>query len=204
MILEIRLTNISKKFNKHTIIDNLNRVFCYGSRHAITGANGSGKSTLLSIIAGYTMPSSGQVLMTAPNGEKVEDENFHQHITLAAPYLDLIEEFTLDEFLYFHFKLSPMIANESVDSLKQYMWLSDASTKQIRYFSSGMKQRLKLAVAFFTHKPIVLLDEPTVNLDTKGVDWYHATVDTYTLNRTLIIASNIPDEYKTATDILVL
>jgi ABC-type multidrug transport system ATPase subunit len=73
--------------------------------------------------------------------------------------------------------------------------LATAGHKQIRYFSSGMKQRLKLAQAFFSNTPVLLLDEPCTNLDKEGVVLYQSLLDRYTNDRIVIISSNDPIEY---------
>ena len=184
----IELKNIGKKFNKDWIFRNINYTFSQNNSYAITGFNGSGKSTLLQIISGFVIPTEGEVSCSSP-------ENLYKHISIAAPYLELVEEMTATEFLQFHQQFKPFINNISIPSLLGNVELSKAADKQIRYFSSGMKQRLKLAQAFFSNTSILLLDEPTSNLDKQGISLYHKLINSYAANRLLIICSNDETEY---------
>jgi ABC-type multidrug transport system ATPase subunit len=116
-------------------------------------------------------------------------------LTIAAPYLELIEEFTALEQLAFHITFKPFLANISFDFILEKVGLSNAANKQIRYFSSGMKQRLKLAIAIFSEAPILLLDEPCSNLDKEGIELYHDLIQQYALHKLIIVGSNDPQEY---------
>jgi len=201
--VELQLQNLGKRFNRHWIFQKINFTFQSGNAYAITGANGSGKSTLLQIVAGAMQHSEGNcTLVNAPLKGKAErsqssltntslkPEDYYQHISIAAPYLELVEELTLVEFLAFHFTFKPILPTHTIDSIIHFIGLTDAAEKQIRYYSSGMKQRVKLAQAVFSNTPIILLDEPTTNLDTKGIELYHKLVAEYCRHRLLIICSN--------------
>lgn len=203
MALHLTLHNLGKRFNRHWIFRQINYQFCSGKSYAITGANGSGKSTLLQIIAGAMQQSEGQIEMRFEK-ERIEKinsstpiipvEKHYQHISLAAPYMELIEELTLQEFLDFHFRFKPVLPAYTIASIIDYIQLKDATHKQIRLFSSGMKQRVMLAQAIFSNTPLILLDEPTTNLDTKGIDLYNRLVNEFCKDRLLIICSN--DEHE--------
>ncbi len=187
--MQIDLKNISKRFNQELIFKNLSMTLAPGGNYAITGPNGSGKSTLIQVISGYVRPSSGEVSFEEG---AIEIHDAYKNISIAAPYLELIEEFTLEEAIDFHFKFKePLI---SKDELLEISYLSESKSKQIKKFSSGMKQRLKLALAFYSDCPVLLLDEPTSNLDEKGVHWYKMQIDKMH-NKMIIVASNQPDEY---------
>src|SRR5205085_3035119 len=112
-----------------------------------------------------------------------------------APYLEVIEEMTLKEFLKFHQQFKPFLSSVTVDQIISIIDLEKAVDKQIRYYSSGMKQRVKLAQAFFSDTPMLLLDEPCTNLDEAGVTQYQHWIDSYTNGRLVIIASNDEREY---------
>lgn len=170
---------------------NLDYSFSIDESYAITGLNGSGKSTLLQIIAGFVLPTEGKIFV----GEKETDENFYKNISIATPYLELIEEMTATEFLQFHLQFKSIINNYNIAAILEQVQLTNAAQKQIRYFSSGMKQRLKLAQAFFSNTSILLLDEPTSNLDKQGISLYHQLINNYTKNRLVIICSNDETEY---------
>jgi ABC-type multidrug transport system ATPase subunit len=189
--MTIELKNIGKKFNKDWLFQHLNYTFNIGESHAITGFNGSGKSTLLQIIAGFIIPSEGEIV----NKEEENTDNAFKNISIAAPYLELIEEMTATEFLHFHLQFKTYINNISIQEILNIVQLTNAANKQIRYFSSGMKQRLKLGQAFFSDTNVLLLDEPCSNLDKQGISLYQLLIKNYTTNRLVIICSNDDAEY---------
>ena len=185
--MKISLTNAGKRFNRDWIFRNLSFEFTEGNAYAITGPNGSGKSTLLQVIGGSMVVSEGKV-----NYEVPEDQ-FFRHMSITAPYLELIEEMTAQEFLSFHAQFKPLII--SIQTILEKVGLEKAAHKQVRYFSSGMKQRLKLAQAIFSKVPCVLLDEPCTNLDAEGIALYQKLVAEYGGERLLIVSSNDEQEY---------
>jgi len=139
----------------------------------------------------------GEVIRHA-TGKSLKDfaaENIFQHLAIATPYLDLIEEFTLREQLRFHFKLKPCRQGWSEAEVLERMYLTHARDKYISNFSSGMKQRLKLALAFFSQADIVFLDEPGTNLDQQAFDWYQQQLADLPQHCLVFIASNQPSEY---------
>lgn len=193
--MRIELQNLGKRYNRQWIFRGLSYTFSSGNRYAIVGPNGSGKSTLLQVIAGATEKSEGIINMQYLNKPVLAEMQF-RHLSLAAPYLELIEELSLTEFLNFHQSFKPFIEGENPGSIIKYIGLQEAARKQIRYFSSGMKQRVKLAQAVFTDTPIVMLDEPTSNLDLDGIALYNRLLTDYCLNRLLMICSNDEQEIK--------
>lgn len=192
--VEIKLTNVGKRFNREWIFRNFNYSFNTSKKYAITGPNGSGKSTLLQVIAGATMHNEGIIDYTIDH-QKIEPEQHFKLISIAAPYLELIEEMTAKEILFFQSSFKPLLQSVSIADILETVGLQTATNKQLRYFSSGMKQRLKLAQAFFSNTPILLLDEPTTNLDTDGIELYQTLLNNYTKNRLVIISSNVKQEY---------
>ena len=192
--MKIRLTNVSKRFNREWIFRNLNFEFQSERSYAITGPNGSGKSTLLQIIAGATTFNEGDIQYFLSD-KKIEEENIYNNISIAAPYLELVEEMTLMEFLQFHSKLKNWLPSFDSKIIISIIRLEEAAEKQIRYFSSGMKQRVKLAQAIFSNVPVVLLDEPCTNLDEESIILYKTLVKDHCKNRLLIISSNDLQEY---------
>jgi ABC-type multidrug transport system ATPase subunit len=175
-----------------------------GKSYALTGANGSGKSTLIQIIAGATMHSEGEINWQFANGNlKISTEKAYEDISIAAPYLDLIEEMSANEFLHFHKAFKPL-STKSFSEILATVGLANAADKQIRYFSSGMKQRLKLALAFFSDTSVLLLDEPTTNLDEDGMAIYKYLWKNYTNNRLVIVSSNDKEEYENCGELISL
>ena len=191
--INISLNNAGKRFNRDWVFKNFSYQFISGKHYAITGPNGSGKSTLLQIIAGSTQTSEGTIQYKIQDANTtIASENIFQSIALVAPYIELIEEMTITEFLKFHevFKKFVLPVHDIITAIG----LENAATKQIRYYSSGMKQRVKLAQAIFSNTPIVLLDEPCTNLDSVGYQLYHQLLQQYGHNKTIIISSNDENE----------
>jgi ABC-type multidrug transport system ATPase subunit len=191
--MKIILSDAGKRFNREWIFRHFDYQFFSSHAYAITGPNGSGKSTLLQFVAGVLMPSEGKIAYYNPDGEP--NEGFFRFFSIAAPYLETIEEMTAIEFLKFHHQFKPLMSGMPVSQILERVGLKDAADKQIRYYSSGMKQRLKLAQAFFSDTPVLLLDEPTTNLDGPGIAMYHELIQDFTAERLLIISSNDPMEY---------
>jgi ABC-type multidrug transport system ATPase subunit len=197
--MQIKLTNTGKRFNREWIFRHFDHEFLYGKRYAITGSNGSGKSTLLQVISGSISHNEGKIEMIL-KGSPLLEENCFQYLSIAAPYLELIEEMTATEFLHFHSSFKPL--THSLESILAVINLESAAQKQIRYFSSGMKQRLKLAQAFFCSAPVLLLDEPTTNLDAEGIALYQQLITEHTDQKLVIISSNDPQEYSFCDEVI--
>jgi ABC-type multidrug transport system ATPase subunit len=192
--MQITLENIGRRFNREWIFREINYTFNNKGSYAILGPNGSGKSTLLQVLNGSLVPSAGAISYTK-GGNTIEPENVFNYLSLAAPYLELIEEFTLNEMVDFHFRFKTFKPGIDKNVLNDILNLKGSQNKMIRYFSSGMKQRLKLALAFCADTPMLMLDEPTSNLDTQGIDWYLNLVEKFSANRLTIICSNQEHEY---------
>jgi len=190
----IRADQVGKKYRKEWIFRRVDLTFTAGTSYTFVGPNGSGKSTLLQLLAG-SLPMTEGKLTYSLNGKDLDPDNWFRHISLAAPYLELIEELTLDELLQFHQTFKPFKAGLTTELVADRLLLSHARHKEVKYFSSGMKQRVKLGLAFFSDSPVVILDEPTANLDRQGAAWYHEQVRQLGPTQLLIIGSNIPDEY---------
>jgi ABC-type multidrug transport system ATPase subunit len=191
--MRIILSDAGKRFNREWIFRHFNYHFFSANAYAITGPNGSGKSTLLQFIAGALMPSEGNI--TYYNATDVPVTNYYPLLSISAPYLDTIEEMTASEFFRFHQVFKPFIPGMTVEQILERIGLSQAAEKQIRYYSSGMKQRIKLGQAFFSDTPVVLLDEPTTNLDAPGIALYQELIGELTRDRLVIVSSNDPMEY---------
>lgn len=187
--MEIILNNITKRYLYDWIFRNINQHFSTPTRYAILGANGSGKSTLLKILSGHLSPTKGTIDYKL-NGEVLDKDDIYQHLSFASPYIDLIEEFTLSETVDFHKQFKPFHNNLSTNDFLEIIQLKKAKNKEVRFFSSGMKQRLKLGLAICADTSLLLLDEPTATLDEKSVDWFHQLLEKYAANRLIIIASN--------------
>jgi ABC-type multidrug transport system ATPase subunit len=218
--MRITLIDAGKRFNRDWVFRHLHYQFHTGKSYAITGSNGSGKSTLLQAIAGAIEISEGRARFEQPVGElagsapvaagagselplahrdgsyrEIPADQVYKYLSLSAPYLELIEEMTLTEFLQFHGNFKPLLPGHSIPDIISRVGLETAAHKQIRYYSSGMKQRVKLAQSIFSDTPVVLLDEPCTNLDADGVALYRQLIREYCEGRLLIVSSNDRQEY---------
>jgi ABC-type multidrug transport system ATPase subunit len=209
MWMKITLTDVGKRFNRDWIFRHIHYEFSNGNSYAIIGPNGSGKSTLLQVIAGAIAESEGKVSFQFPvssfqssdtghgtsDEQSLSSENFYRHISIAAPYMELVEEMSITEFLQFHRVFKPFISGVDAQKIIAEIGLEKSAHKHIRYFSSGMKQRVKLAQAIFSDVPALLLDEPCTNLDEEGIALYHQLIRNYCAGRIVIISSNDVQEY---------
>ncbi|QNN41830.1 ABC transporter ATP-binding protein [Pedobacter roseus] len=196
--MKITLQKVGRRFNKEWIFRDLSTEFSSGNSYAILGPNGSGKSTLLSVLNGSLSPSEGKIIFS--DTAEIPVENIYRYISLAAPYLELVETFTLKEIIDFHFKFKNFAAGLDAKKLIEVLGLEKAKNKEIKYFSSGMKQRTKLALACCTDTPILFLDEPTSNLDVQGINWYRELIENFGKDRLTIIGSNQIQEYDFCTE----
>jgi len=187
--MRITLEKISKKFNYEWIFREVDYTFESGNAYVILGSNGSGKSTLMQIVAGNLLPTSGKINFIDGTAE-ISQDFIYRKVSISAPYLELIEEFTLPEILQFHRKFKPFRDNLDNDQIIEITGLSRVKNKPIRYFSSGMKQRVKLSLSILSDTKVVLLDEPASNLDKQGVEWYQKLVGLNSHDRIFIVCSN--------------
>jgi len=201
--MKISLEHISKKFQRHWIFKEVNFSFTTPGAYALLGANGSGKSTLLRVIAGMQSPSAGKIFYYEGEGETaIEPDKVYPYISYCAPAMEIVEEFTLKEFLRFHFSFKKTLPSHktaanrlSIEEIVTIIGLNAAADKPIADYSSGMKQRVKLAQAIFADTPVLLLDEPCTNLDQAGVEQYTSWIEQYARERLVIVASNDAREY---------
>lgn len=190
-----------KRFNREWIFRGMTLEFSSGNAYAVTGPNGSGKSTLLQAIGGMMQLSEGTV-QYATSSKELASEQVYKEISFCAPYLDVVEEMTLLEFLHFHQQFKPCLPSFAPEKIVNEISLGAAAGKQIRYYSSGMKQRVRLAQAVFSHTAIVLLDEPCSNLDDAGIELYHSLIEKYCRERLVIVCSNDKVEYSFCNEVI--
>lgn len=194
--LRIELEGLGKRYRLEWIFKGLDYCFEQGQHYAILGHNGSGKSTLLQVLSGYLSPSKGK-LQFFWNDKALSLDQFYRYLSYTGPYVELIEEFSLREMLEFQQQFVPFLGKRSAKDIFSLLQLpKSAIDKPIKYYSSGMQQRLKVGLAILTDKPLVLLDEPSITLDAAGHIWYQELVEQFiSPERMLIVASNVPSDY---------
>ena len=193
-MLTIATEGIGKKYRREWIFRHVNLTLNAGTSYTFVGPNGSGKSTLLQLLAG-NLPYTEGTLTYSRNATLLDPDHWFRQVSIAAPYLELVEELTLDELLAFHQTFKPFRDGLTLEAVADRLLLTHARHKEIKYFSSGMKQRVKLGLAFFSTSPVVILDEPTANLDRQGAAWYQEQVRQLSPDQLLLIGSNQPEEY---------
>jgi heme exporter protein A len=162
--------NLGQRFGSLLLFRRMSFTLEGGTSMAVTGANGSGKSTLLRILAGVLTPKAGSVTLTV-NGTPVPDETHPRHTGLVAPYLNVYDDLTARENLQFLAQTRALsAAHARIQAVLDDVGLSGRGDDLVGTYSSGMTQRVKVAAALLAEPPLLLLDEPTTNLDTPGVD----------------------------------
>lgn len=200
----ITVTDAGKKFGREWIFKQVNLEIEQGSKIVILGLNGSGKSTLLQALTGYLLINTGKINYTQ-NNKVLEEHEQYRCISLASPYLELVEDFTLHEQIEHVSVYKPFLNGLSTSQIIELSGLSVHASKYIRLFSSGMKQRLKLTLAILADAPVLFLDEPTTNLDATVISWYKNMIAEYASQKTIIVCSNsVKEEYEFCETILYM
>lgn len=187
--MQISLNNIGKKFNREWIFKNLSFEFTTNDYYVILGSNGSGKSTLLKILSGFSSPTKGEINFSI-NNKKITLDNIYKEVAYTSPYIDIFEEYNLKETFNFYTKFKSLKDNLTYQDFVNIIGLEKAQNKPLSQFSSGMKQRVKLGLAVLSNCPILLLDEPTSNLDKNAIEWYQNLVKNNIENKIVFVASN--------------
>jgi ABC-type multidrug transport system ATPase subunit len=187
--MDLSIQKLSKAFNQKSVFENLSFEIRTGSRLAITGSNGSGKSTLLKILSGGLLPTAGKIVYTK-EGNPIKEDTLYKHIHFVAPYNTVIEELSLKELFVLHQSLGLLKSFPGLQPWLDELHYPFNPDQQIKLYSSGMKQRVKLGLALLDDRPLILLDEPTSNLDEQGKAWFFQLLNQLNKIQTLIIASN--------------
>lgn len=202
----LSVVDLSKKFHTRYLFSQFEYTFNSSQIYAVTGPNGTGKSTLIGILSGYLLPTHGKVKLIVQNTKlPVRAEEYYKYISVCAPYTELIEEFTLEEMIAFYLQLISLSDKKKTFTTHFVLDLLNMhaqANRVIKNFSSGMKQRVKLALAVCNHKPVVLLDEPTANLDAQGIEWFSTAIKPLLSEKICIMASNLAHEIALADHVI--
>jgi ABC-type multidrug transport system ATPase subunit len=194
-VFSIILKDCGKSFNRHWLFRNLNASFHAGEKWAILGPNGSGKSTLGLLLCGQLTPTEGTIDYIC-NNTPIPLKDLHLFVSLTSPALELNEDLNTEEIFALHHKLKPMQVANAADVFASMAGYDRKTMKKpIATFSSGMKQRVKLALAVMSDTPLLILDEPFTNLDKSGELFFYALLEKFGQERLLLIASNRAEEY---------
>ncbi len=194
--IQLKVTELKKIFNNRLVFNQLNFELTSGDKFVITGKNGSGKSTLIKILAGVLTETSGKVDYFLDN-KKIDRENFYQIVGLVSPYLVLYDEFTAYENLSLFSKIRGLkISEGEINEILKRVGLYERRNDLVRTYSSGMKQRMKYASAILHNPLVLLLDEPTSNLDLEGKSFVDNLVFNFREDGIVIVATNETQDFK--------
>lgn len=192
----LTISGLRKAFGRRVICDGGNLTLETGQAVAIVGPNGSGKSTMVRMIAGLTRPDAGKIVHTV-DGTEIAPAEWHNHIGLVSPELALYEELSGFENLEFANHVGGWGKSRATyETMLDEVGLAGRGHDIVGAYSSGMKQRLKYAVALLKEPAILMLDEPTANLDVDGTARVWAALEHRRV--ALIIATNEPEEAERA------
>lgn len=197
MDIKLDIDNVAKRFGERLLFSQINARIASKQCLVITGRNGSGKSTLLKIIAGLVRPSGGQIRLTIDNCPKQRLEC----TGLVSPDMSLYPTLTGRENIMFWTKLRGVNrSREDVEVLCCQVGVGGAEDELVSTYSTGMRQRLKLAVIKAINPPVWLLDEPSSNLDSSGKSMIEPLIaDAVKQNAAVILATNEVEEALYAT-----
>ena len=196
--------SINKTFGRRLIFKNISFKLNLSTIFGISGPNGSGKSTLVKIVANIISPSAGRIIHNL-NGSEIKPGKLHNHIGLVSPYLVLYDEFTAYENLNYFSEIRGISFNkEKTDHLLNKFLLFDRKDDLVKTYSSGMKQRLKFIFALMHSPQLIILDEPTSNIDDEGKEVVYELVKEEGNKNIVIIASNEKSDLSLCSEIIDL
>ena len=193
----IHLKDCGKNYHNAWLFRNVNLEMdlSIGNSYGILGDNGSGKSTFLLMLIGQVGPTEG-IINFSIKGKEIQPADLHNYYSHSSPGMELPEELSLIDWFKFQNRIKPFYKDFTLEELCDIcQFTTKTRTKAILNYSSGMKQRLKLVLSFFTDAPICLLDEPLSNLDSKGIVLYNTLIEKHITNKAIVVASNREDEY---------
>jgi heme exporter protein A len=196
--VSLRATGLMHRYGRRVALQALDFEAASPGVIAVTGPNGSGKSTLLRIVAGLLRPSAGALAFEV-GGEAVKPLERRHHVGLATPELAFYEEFTARENLAFLAETRGLAgAAAAIESALATVQLDGRAHDRVSDYSSGMKQRLRLASAILHRPPLLLLDEPGGHLDAEGRAVVEHIVHAESARTLVLLATNDPEEMRLA------
>ena len=191
----LKVEKLGKRFGSRRVFSDLSFNLSTGQSLAITGRNGSGKTTLLMLLMGLHHPTQGGVSYL--HEEKLmTDSAVRARTALVSPYLNLYDQLTGEENLVFFATLAGInLPGKRIDELLETVGLEGRGVDPLGAYSSGMKQRLKYAVALLKEPKYLFLDEPTSNLDSEGKQFVRRLVEKHRRDSIVVIATNEEEDY---------
>ncbi|MFO8232765.1 MAG: heme ABC exporter ATP-binding protein CcmA [Longimonas sp.] len=196
--IQLTARGIGQQFGRLVLFRDMDFALHAGTSVAVTGANGSGKSTLLRIVLGLLTPTVGEVQLQV-DAEAVPRAERVQHMGLVAPYLGVYEALSARENLSFLAQARSVPgADDRIAAVLERVGLTNRADDAVGTYSSGMQQRVKVAAALLHEPPILILDEPSTNLDAPGRAMVRAVQDEHVAQGgLLVVATNHASEAET-------
>lgn len=175
--MEIKIENITKKFTRgrreFTVLDNVSAIIPDNKFTVITGDSGVGKSTLLNILSGLMRPTSGKVLYEDKEITGLNDRDLSslriRDLGIVNQSSDLISYLTLEENLKLSREISGREGEDETDKVLERLGLEDLKSSYPEEMSGGEIKRAAIARAILISPEVLIMDEPTANLDRKNV-----------------------------------
>ena len=202
--MKIELKDLSKRYTHTWVLKKINYVFGSSGIYGITGLNGSGKSTLMQIISSHLSPTLGTIKYSDAEDREINKDAVYSRISFSAPYISPLDNLNLDESISFHTTFRKFKSDIGPNGFKELLEFSFKEDQYVKYYSSGMKKRLSLALSILTVSDLILLDEPGSYLDEQGKKWFHALLKKYKEESTVIISSNEKEDLKSCRQFLSL
>lgn len=206
VMYSIILKDVTKRYGQNTILENISLKAESGRILAITGSNGSGKSTLLKLIMGIEEVSSGEIHYLL-NEQEIVDKSFFENIAAVTPELEFYPQLTVQENMELFLSLRDISfsTNLIAECLKKFGLKENVLSKFFSELSTGMAQRVKLAVLLASDSEIWLLDEPGSNIDEAGVNLLLKEIgNAKKAGKLIILATNDSREVAVADEIFQL
>ncbi len=189
---------MAKRFGPLKVFSGIDFDLQTGDSLAVVGRNGSGKSTLLMTLLGQYRANRGTVEFQRDD-RQMDDAEIRRQTALVSPYLNLYSQRSAEENLKFFSTVSgPAITGKQINDLLERVGLAGRGNDYVGGYSSGMKQRLKYAVALLKNPGFLFLDEPSSNLDEAGRKIVRQIIEENRESRITIIATNETEEYALA------
>lgn len=189
MSFEIRLESVVGRYGEREVVGPLTVRFEGPGLYWILGPNGSGKSTLLRMMAGLKRPGSGRVRWVL-DGSDLRADRLRTVSGIAAPEIQLYRDLTVRENLEFLGRLRGNGARSGVDTALATAGIEGLQREKPMSLSSGQRQRARLAAAWLGDPELLLLDEPSSNLDQEARDWLYAEVRKRSRTALCIVTTN--------------
>ena len=164
----IKIDNVTKTIKNNTVLENINITLKSGVIIGLRGENGSGKTMLMRLISGLIKPTKGKVYINEK--ELGKDISFPESIGLLIENPAFLDDFSEFKNLQILASVKNCTTNEKIKNTIKAVGLDPEDKKKYKKYSLGMKQRLGIAAALMESPDIILLDEPTNDLDSKGIE----------------------------------